>query len=139
PFGLACNCPVCTIGGDAQVYRLSQDANSIHTLYVQHRLSEIIASMTQMYLKGQLPLDELLGTIQPRKALWPLLRMLFAFTCDMEKGFDKAWATHGGRLKEFMRKNKEDKGLFTAARAVNAQHKKAEATVTKAIVRYEEF
>lgn len=139
PFGLACNCPVCNLAGDAQVYRMSQDANAIHTLFVQRRLAEIIASMTKMYLNGKLPLDELLLTIQPRKALWPLYRMLFAFVCDMDKGFDRAWTKHGPALKEFMRKNKEDKGLFTAAQKVNEQHKKAEANVTKAIMRYEEF
>jgi len=65
--------------------------------------------------------------------------MLFAFVCDMDKGFDNAWTKHGPALKEFMRKNKEDKGLFNAAQKVNEQHKKAETNVTKAILRYEEF
>jgi hypothetical protein len=139
PFGNACNCPVCALSGDIQVFRMSQDANAIHTLFVQHRQFEIIGSMTAMYVKGQLPLDELLAMIQPRKAMWPLLRMLVAFVMDMDKGFDKAWTKHGAALKEFMRKNKEDRGLFSKAAALNEFHKKAEANVTKAIVRYEQF
>lgn len=139
PFGMGCNCPVCNIAGDAQVYRMSQDANAIHTLHVQHRQFEIVGSLTKLYLEGKFPLDELLLILQPRKATWPLLRQLVAFVCSMDKGFDKAWAMHGGALKEFMRKNKEDKGLFAAAQKINDQHKKAEANVTKAIIRYEEF
>lgn len=139
PFGLGCNCPLCTLSGDSLVYHLSREANAIHTLYVQHRLNEILASMTKLYLEGKIPLQDLLNFVQPRPALHPLYRALYAFVCDMDKGFDKAFAKHGSFLKEFMRKNQEDRGLFTAAKKVNAQHQKAEANVTKAIMRYEEF
>lgn len=139
PFGMACNCPICYMSGDVQVYRMSQDANAFHTLHVQHRLNEIIGEMTAMYLNGKLPLDDLLQMVQPRKATWPLYRKLYAFVSDMNLGFDKAMAKHGAYLKDFMRKNKEDKGLFTAAVSLNEAAKKAEANVTKAIARYEDF
>lgn len=111
----------------------------MHTLHVQHRLNEIVASMTKMYLDGKLPLDELLQFVQPRKATWPLYRALYAFVCSMDKGFDKAMAMHGSYLKEYMRKNKEDKGLFSAATSLNEAQKKAESNVTRAIERYEKF
>lgn len=139
-YGLPCNCPMCSMVGYPQVYRLSQSGNAYHNLFALQRQYQIIDDYTTAYLNSTKVESDLINTFGTPETIHPLYRALFKFILDMPKGFDYAYKKHYESFRSSFRKDfQETVGLFKSRVTIPAALLKAEENTTKAIIRYEEF
>jgi hypothetical protein len=138
-YGMPCNCQVCALSGYPHIYRMSQTANSLHTMYLYEKLTVIAGEYARMLLSGKNVMPELLHFVSPNKSMHSTYRALYKFVLDLDKGFDKAWSKHKETLSYLLRKDTGSTGLFGKSDSLTPKMVKVTDNITKAIVRYEKF
>jgi len=138
-YGMPCNCQVCSLSGYPHIYRMSQTANSLHTMYLYEKLMTIAGEYARMLLAGNNVMADMLFFVSPNKSMHSTYRALYKFILDLDKGFDKAWSIHKDTLGYLLRKDTGPTGLFGQSEALTPKMVKVTSNITAAIVRYEKF
>lgn len=137
PLGrnLPCNCEICNLSKYSIVYRLSQHASMNHNLIALKRKSDLLNSMTDQYLSGNLKIKEMLPELSTKSDIFPVFTRLIQFVSDMGLGYDKAFAKHS----KFLPSVRKSKNSLFSRQILSNKVKDRVSKVIKVVEAYEKY